>query len=304
VLLTGVGGVWAYYLRTRKPLPEVLPPAPVIAQALKPHYLFSIYGVDQPIGVAVTPRGDRIYVTESGGERLIKVFDRDGNLLISFKTPEENLGRAPVYPAVGPDGRVYISERRYHTVYIYDAEGNLQGELSPPTGEDFWSPLGLTFTDDRLYITDVTKDEHRILIYDLDGTFQMAFGKEGKKPGEFWFPNAVEVDQQGRIYVSDSNNGRVQVFDAQGQLLLAVRGFNLPRGMAIDSMGRLYVVDTVGQVVRVYDTINEPLRPLFEFGDFGISDGEFNYPNDIAVDLTGRLYIADRENNRIQVWSY
>jgi len=305
LLLLGVGGIWAYYLRTRKPLPSVLPPAPAVAQVFRPHYLFSIYDVQKPLGVATTPRGDRIYVTESGGERLIKAFDRDGNLLFAFAPPDSNPAeRAPVYITVAPDGYVYVSDRRHHAIYVYDGQGNYERTLDAPTGEGFWAPLGLTMAGGDLYITDVTKGKHRVLICDVRGQLQQAFGKEGQEPGQFWFPNAVEVDAEGRIYVSDSNNGRLQVFDGQGQLLYMMDGFNLPRGMAIDEEGRLFIVEAVGQRVRVYNLNDQPPTLLYEFGDLGFGDGEFNYPNDIAVDQTARLYIADRENNRVQVWSY
>ena len=131
----------------------------------------------------------------------------------------------------------------------------------------------------------------------------MALGAEGKDPGQFWFPNYVLVDSKGRLYVSDGNNGRLQVFDPDGQLLYGLGSLSLPRGMAIDA-DRLYVVDVVAQVVNVYDVSGEKAKLLFSFGDFGLGDGQFNYPNDIAVDETGRIYVADRVNNRVQVWSY
>lgn len=305
LLLMGMGGTWAFYLRTRKPLTSILPPAVSVAQGLKPHYLFSIYGLQRPLGVAATPAGDRIYVTESDGERLTKAFDRNGNLLFTFALPGTNpLGRAPVYVAVAPDGSVYVSDRRQHTISVYDSQGNHQKMLPPPDGGDFWAPLGLSFAGENLYITDVTKDEHRILVYDIQGQFQRTFGQEGTESGQFWFPNAVEVDGEGRIYVSDSNNRRLQVFDSQGQLLYAIGGFNLPHGTAIDDEGRLFIVDAIGQRIWAYNLNNQPLELLYEFGDQGVGDGQFNYPNDIAVDQTGRLYITDRENNRVQVWSF
>ena len=305
LMLVLVAGLWTYYLRTRKPLSAALPPAPAVAQAFKPHYLFSIYGVDRPLGIALSPDGQYIYVTESAGDRLIKVFDRDGRFVRSFSVPDTRPAeRAPVYIAVDSYGRVYVTDRRRFALYVFDAEGNLLKELPPPGGADFWTPLGVNIVKDELLVTEVTRGEHRVMVFDLEGRLKMAFGKEGRENGEFWFPNAVVRDEAGNFYVSDGNNGRLQVLDPEGNFLYALRGLNLPRGLAIDTEKRLFLVDAVAHQVRVYSLASQPILSLYEFGDIGLGDGEFRYPNDIAVDVTGRLYITDRENNRIQVWSY
>jgi len=296
---------WFRYLTTRKPLPEVLPAAVAVSGPLKPHYLFSIYGVREPVGVAVTPAGDRIYVTESAGERLIRAFDGDGKELFSFAPPDTNAAtRAPVYIDLDETGRVFVSDRTRHAIDIYDAGGNYQESMKPLT-EDGWSPLGVTFVGDSLYLTDVTLKKHRILKVGPDGKVALQFGREGRGGGDkLWFPNDVVVDAQGRIYVSDSNNGRVKVFDQSGSLLDTIPGFALPRGMAIDDQQWLYIVDTVDHSVSVLDVSGESPKALFSIGVRGMGDGEFNYPNDIAIDGNRRIYIADRVNNRVQVWLY
>lgn len=304
LVLAGVSGLWVYYARTRKPLTIMLPSAPVVAQAMQPHFLFSIYGVEAPLGVAVTPSGDRIYVTESRGERQIHAFDRDGNPLFAFAPPgTQPLQRTPVYVALDSSGRVYVSDRRRHTIDVYSADGEYLLQVPPLTEDGFWAPLGVDWIGERFYLTDVTKDEHKIMVLSSAGERLLMLGQEGQEPGQFWFPNAVVADSQGRLYVSDGNNGRLQVFDVNGGLLYIIGDLGLPRGMAIAD-DRLYIVDTVAQAVKVYDVTGERAKLLFSFGDLGVEDGQFNYPGDIAVDETGRLYIADRANNRVQVWSY
>ncbi len=311
IILTGlvcglmiISTLWIYYLTTRKPLADALPGAPLV-DTLQPHYLFSIYGVDKPLGVASDASGTRADVTESGGKQQIKVFDRDGEFLSTLASDGESLvGRTPIYVAVSPADEIYVSDRQQRALLVYSQAGEQVRTVTQPSGIDGWTPLGMSFAGDTLLVTDVTERNHRVVVADSDGNVRLAFGAEGKDPGQFWFPNGIEADKEGRIYVSDGNNGRLQVFDAQGQLLYKIGGLNLPRGMATDDQGRLYVADAVGQRILVYNLNTQPIELLYEFGDLGLGDGEFNYPNDIAVDSSGRIYVADRENNRVQVWSY
>ncbi len=119
------------YLIERKPLPELIP-QPVNFN-YPPHYLYSIYGVDQPVATALSPDGSRIYVAEMGGERLIKMFDRQGNLMGSFAPPGTNFAqRAPTYIAVSKDGRVYVTDRMQFAIFIYDPDGKYLDSILAP----------------------------------------------------------------------------------------------------------------------------------------------------------------------------
>lgn len=356
--------VFINYLIKPKPLPELLPGS--VSLSFPPHYVFSIFNVDEPISVAVSPDGDRIYVAEMGGERLIKMFDQDGNLLNSFAPPRTEIPeRSPVFLAVSQEGKVFASDRAQHAIYVFDPQGNYLdtilspsltlsefvskhiGGLVPGTNFEYniyeqtvyyqkpneteqsvpgpdlydWAPLGLRIdAGGRLLITDVAENRSIIRFFPQSvvnseiwtefNPVGVQFGEFGEEAGKMSYPNSVISDSKGRIYVSDSNNSRIAVWDSQGAFLYNFgRGtgdgaLSLPRGLAIDDRQRLYVVDTVGQGVKVFDVSGEEIEFLFSFGDFGMQDGEFNYPNDIALDKTGRLYVADRENNRVQVWLY
>jgi DNA-binding beta-propeller fold protein YncE len=298
--------VWGYYLTTRQSLTKALPAAKAVTRAVKPHYLFSIYGMQEPVGVAITPDGERIYVAESGGDRLIRAYDREGTELFSFAPPKSQPAtRAPVYITLDAEGQVYVSDRIRHSVDVYNAGGNFLRSLKSPVPE-VWSPMGLRFDDTDLYLTDVTKGKHRVLALNKDNGLVEHFGREGRggNADELSFPNSLVVDPRGRIYISDSNNARIQVFNKGGNYLYTIAGFSLPRGLALDADQRLYVVDAVSHIVKVFDVTKDSAELLFTFGDMGIDDGLFNYPNDITLDITDRLYIADRVNNRVQVWVY
>jgi len=308
----GIGSVitvGVVYQVTKKPITRL--PGVQVIQAITrttpPRYLFSIYNLARPMGVAVTPEGDRIYVTEADGERMVRVFDRSGKPLGAFAPPSTSpTDRVPVYLAIDPQGKVYVSDRLRGVIDIFSPTGEYLGKFTPSDAQPLPAPLGVAFDQaGNLLVTDILQGQHRIIAFGPDGSRRLEVGKEGPGAGEFAFPNAIVVDSQGRIFVADSNNVRVQVFEQDGGYLGTFgRGeLALPRGMVIDDLSRLYVVDTFGHEVRVYD-ISKGVNPLFTFGSAGPGDGEFYYPNGIAIDRTDRLYVTDRENGRVQVWVY
>mgnify|MGYP001572107588 CR=1 FL=1 len=272
-------------------------------------YVRSIDGVARPLGVAVASDG-KIYVTEGAGERNTRVFDQQGNQLLSLAPPNAEAGASvPVYVAIGPAQEAYVSDLGANAIHVFAPGGAYIRDVAPPPSETdgTWYPLGLAFAvDGSLFVTEVTPGKHRVMVFDPAGDLRLTFGKEGKGDGEFSFPNAVVVDRRGRIYVSDSNNGRVQVFDAAGKLAYKIEGrgdagVGLPRGLATDGRDRLYVADTLSGLIRVYNVSGAPVL-VYSFGDAAATDGAARYPNGLALDAGGRLYVADRENNRVQVW--
>lgn len=292
--------------------PPILPPLSVITNAGAPRFLFAINGVVRPLGVAVSAASERIYVTESDGERHTKVFDREGNLLMTLDPPDTDpTTRTPVYVAVDAQGQAFVSDRRAAQVYIYSATGELLGYLPSPEGaSSAWAPLALAFDNEGdLLVTDVTPGQHRVILISQNGELLAQVGQYGKDIGQFSYPNGITTDRAGRIVVADSNNGRIVLLSSKGEWLWSFGNagssrLGLPRGLAVDNRDRLYVVDTLNHTVLVFQLHDREAKLLFSFGQQGIGDGEFNFPNGIAIDASGRIYITDRENNRVQVWTY
>jgi DNA-binding beta-propeller fold protein YncE len=310
-LVAVVGLVWGWYLINRKPLSQL----PGMSSDAAPHYAFSIYGVSRPLGVAVSPSGERIYVTESDGARAVRVYDRSGKPTGTLKPPgsAKHNWHTPVYVAINPKTQdVYVSDRLASAIYVYAADGTYLRTFDPPKAARAggWAPLGLAFgPDGSLYVTDIGTPHQQVLVFAPDGSYVRAIGAgDGLS-----FPNGIVVDKHGRIDVCDSNNGRLLVFNQTGQVVAAInRGLGdgdlgLPRGAAIDDTNRLYVVDTTDHMVRIYrtgDTDSPMPKYVTSFGTEGQLDGTFEYPNGVATDNRARIYVTDRENNRVQVWSY
>ncbi|MCC7104020.1 MAG: hypothetical protein IT307_02660 [Chloroflexi bacterium] len=316
VSLGWMGLLTFQYQQTRRPVTDLpaLPPVGPVLPKTPPAFLKSVYApsgnlLSGPLGVAVSPRGDRIYVTESTGERVTMVFDRDGTAIRKLEPPNSDQGaRMPLYVALDPAGVAYVSDRMRRVIDRYSPEGEYLGTYQPADNAPR-QPMALAF--DRagnFYVTDVTAGQHQLLSYDAQQRFRFSMGKEGEQPGNFSFPNGIAIDQRGQIYVADSNNGRVQIFNQDRQLLGAIGAggvgtLGMPRGLVVDDNNRLFLVDTIGQSVEVWDTTTAPKR-LYVIGSEGVGAGQYQYPNGIAVDTTGRVYVTDRVNNRLLVWSY
>ena len=301
VVLTG------WYLLTRKPITQILPPLDGVSL---PQFSYAVYGTSSPMGIAVTASGDRIYVTEMDGQRMVRIFDGKRRQIGSFAPPGSiPSNRLPMYVAVEPStGDVYVSDRDARAIFVYSRDGVYRRTFQPGPTLPEWQPLGLAFDrDGDLWVGDVSDPVQRIHEFRPDGTLVRTVGDAG----EFSFPNGLAVTTSGSLLVADGNHGRLAQFDAEGLPLAGVRRgmsdgeLGLPRGVALDDQGRIYVTDTTASVVDVY-RLDEAQRPVFVglVGAYGLSDGQLRYPGGIAADARGRIYVADWSNDRVEVWSY
>jgi DNA-binding beta-propeller fold protein YncE len=301
------------YFQTGKPIADIEAVPRPIARLVQeaPQFTGSIWNVARPLGVAVGPDGT-IYVTESDGERMIRAFASDGTLKAAFAPPgTQQFSRNPIYLAVSSAGQLYVSDLIVHTIFIFSAGGENVGQVPSPF-EEGWMPQALAFDlAGNLFVTDVTPGAHRVVVLDSSGRLVREFGKEGAARSEFSFPNGIAVDRKGNIYVADSGNGRVQVFDRDGAFLFAIgRGtakgdLGMPRGIVVDDERKqLLVVDTTDHEIKVYDIAGATPKFLYALDGGGAAVAAFRFPNGIALDGKGHIFVADRENHRVAVWRY
>ncbi|MCP4592845.1 MAG: 6-bladed beta-propeller [bacterium] len=130
------------------------------------------------------------------------------------------------------------------------------------------------------------------------------FGGQGLGPGEFSYPRAIAVAQDGTLFVVDKS-ARIQRFDPEGVFETSWRTpdkqAGKPVGLMVHPDGRLFVADTHYSRVLVYD---DEGKLLSQFGEQGRGPGQFELPTDVAIDAEGCIYVGEYNgNDRITKWS-
>jgi serine/threonine protein kinase/sugar lactone lactonase YvrE len=137
----------------------------------------------------------------------------------------------------------------------------------------------------------------------LDLRYSHKIGQVGAGKGQFYQPRGLCI-YQGLVFVADTQNQRIQVFNRIGDWQYLIRAgaqqdyLKTPCNVTVSPQGQIFVVDSGLHRVAIFDQSGRFIRA---FGSQGKSRGEFSNPYGIAVSSKGEVYVADVENSRIQV---
>jgi hypothetical protein len=189
--------------------------------------------------VAVDGKGT-IYEIQRGDKAdTVLVLDREGKVLRSWGKGDYKI---PHSIRIDPAGNVWTVDAAASTLIKYSPLGEKLMTISvgeqPENGSSFNGTTDVAFgPDGRIFITDGYGNA-RVLEYTPDGKRVKQWGKAGTGPGDSRLPHAIQIDEEGTVYVADRENGRIEKFDLDGNFL-----------GEIPHLGRIYSLKLVGEVL-------------------------------------------------------
>jgi DNA-binding beta-propeller fold protein YncE len=199
------------------------------------------------------------------------------------------------------DGKLYVCDTNSGVV-VFDLREKTFGTFKGAAGPGgLRQPVNISIeSDGTKYITDPVRGQ--IVVYDRNDAYVKAYGAPGS-----WRP-VDAVPYEDRLYVADSANGLIHVFDRKsGEVVLKIgdkgepeERLNRPTNLAFDREGYLYVTDIGRFQVVKYDRDGHFRSTVGKLGD---NLGHFARPKGLAIDPDGRLYVVDSAFNNVQVFN-
>lgn len=235
-------------------------------------------------------RPGKLYVVDR--ERAsVHILDLASGEFQELRDPRVGRFRIPSGIFVTPDGHAFIADKERGQVLAFNDKHRFVRAYG---SEEQFDPVDVVVRGERVYVCDIRDEEIEILDRS-SGVLLGKIGAQGYQQGEFRKPSHLTLDEQGRLYVTDVLNFRVQVFDEDGQFRRAFGGVGdapgrmpRPKGVAVDKSEHLYVVDAAFELVQIFDArTGEVLLP---FGKFGRGPGSTYLPQGIHIDYDNVEY--------------
>ena len=241
-------------------------------------------------GVAVDST-DHVYVFQRQGPAVVRL-DRSGQVQGVWQR-RDGVPADAHHIHVGPDDTVYLTDRDAHQVLMYDTSGRPLGSLGTRDRAAMQAPFNhpadvCVAPSGELYVADGygNSSVHR---FSATGDYISSFGSPGSGPGQFRVPHSVRVSQDGRVFVADRENHRVQVFSGDGEFLTEWTDFKCPMGVHIDAAQVVYVTDQIPRI-SMYSLDGELLA----------RGRTFEGAHQVYTDSEGSIYGVDTANQRVQ----
>jgi DNA-binding beta-propeller fold protein YncE len=223
----------------------------------------AIYPAPDGMSIWVADRCGANSCADSDVDPILR-YDLDGNLMTSF-------GGGMVYWPHGlhvdREGNVWVADAvgygpepagRGHEIIKFSPEGEVLmrlGRKGDPGNSrtQFLRPSDmLVAPDGSIFVVDGhhATGNNRVVKFDTEGNFLMEWGETGTADGQFRDPHALAMDSEGRLFVGDRANSRIQIFTQNGEHLATWHQFGRPSGLFIDDDDVLYSADSESNAGR------------------------------------------------------
>ncbi len=202
--------------------------------------------------------------------------------------------------------RLFISDPFNYAVQVYTTElehlSIIGGNLNNPAGLS--QPKSVTFAHNRIYVVDPGVGGVRIFDSGYSSIDSMLSG--GSSAYQFNVPSGIAVDGNKNIYVADTGNNRIQVYDDNLEYQNTIGEYGTVGDNALNSPRGLFIKD---DVLYIADSGNNRIKLVHTNGTFiksiGIGAGGVTLyqPMDVAVGFDNKIYVADTLNDRVVVFS-
>lgn len=262
-------------------------------------------------GVAADSKGHIYAADQAVGAIFIFPSAKDEQLELIKNNRDAHFGLINGL-AVDDNDRLFITDSKMHHVLVFNAKHEIEASFG---GDQLVSPAGIALdTANRFaYVVDTQQDQ--VLVFDADSyKLLRRIGTAGKKhtltgPGEFSLPTNVALDGESNVYVTDTLNNRVEIFDADGSFISEFGSagdgpghFARPKGIVVDCDGHIWVADEIQSRVQVFDKDGQL---LIYFGQQGNFPGQFQALYGLGYDKQrNRVITSEQFPGRVQVFRY
>lgn len=259
------------------------------------------FALGQVSGVDVDSH-NHVFVFHRGDPPILCFDGATGKIVASWG---DGMFAVPHGLTVDRQDNVWLTDVGHHQVFKFSHEGRLLmtvGARGVPglDGTHFNKPTDVAITPGGDFYVSDGYGNSRVAKFSARGEFLFDWGRKGDQPGQFDLPHGIALDPQGRVYIADRSNARIQVFDGDGKFLAQWKSAELgrPWGLTVGPDGYLYVVDggdmkpkppDRGRVVK----LDLKGNAVDQWGSFGSYDGQFYWAHDVGVAGNGEVYVAD-----------
>ncbi len=270
-------------------------------------FLFDIKpGTNQPSDIAVSPKGD-IYLVDGVNSRIV-VVDENGRWKFEFGSKGTGKGQfnLPLGIDISETGTVFIADTRNYRIQAFDLSGKFLYMFPVKVGPGETNPdpvdVAVSKLNNYLYISD--NENHKIKVYNQNGTYEFEWGGFGEAYGAFRYPGMMTRNEYNEIFIVDVLNTRVQKFDPFGDFITDIGSWGVlqgnlfrPKGVALDKEGRVFISDSYMGVVQAFTDLGRSIGVVCEKNKVR----KFRVPVGIVFDKNDRLLVVEMRGNKITV---